>query len=192
MSAWRRENSNAMMVLVVLADGTQIRGTILVPRDKTLRDVLIQPEPFFDVECQVNGTVLVSKPLVRTVRSIDMPKGDQLDNCLRALEKMDVYGILKLDKTATVEQVKQAAKDEMRRFPIPLGGTSVLPKEVLEYMGAMRKRIEIARDEVLAAIAAASERTAAKDANMKAMQRPVSSSGAANASFGGRVKATAA
>ena len=195
ISAWRRENSNAVLVLVVLSDGTEIRGTMLIPRDKSMREVMIQPEAFFDIECQINGPVLVAKNLVRTMRAIEMPKADQLDLSLKALEKMDVYGILKLDKTTeiTAEMVKIAARDQMKRFPIPLGGTSVLPQEVLDYITVMRKRIEVARTELVASITAAAEKAAQKEANVKAMARPSPgmSAGNANGGFGNRIKPAA-
>jgi hypothetical protein len=177
LTAWRRENSNANLVLVVLSDGTEIRGTILVPRDRTLRELITQPEPFFDVECQVNGQVLVSKTMVRMLRAIEMPRNDQLDQSLRALEKLDPWGVLKVEKDADAATITTAAREQLKRYPIPLGGASVLPKEVFDYINAMRRRIEIARDELLAALKAAEERAAARKANERAMQRPPSAAG---------------
>lgn len=191
ITAWRRENSNAVLVLVVLSDNSTIRGTMMVPRDKSLRELMIQPESFFDIECQVNGPVMVAKNLVRTMRSIDMPKADQLDLSLKALEKMDVYGILKVEKDADVEAVKTAARNELKRFPVPLGGTSVLPKEVLDYIMIMRKRIEIARDELTASIVAADEKTKQKEANAKAMLRAPVAGGANSSMFGTKIKPAA-
>lgn len=189
LSAWRRENSNPVLLAVTLTDGTELRGTILVPRDRSLRELIIQPETFLDFDCQMNGPMLIAKSTLRSLRAIEPPKADQLDQSLKALEKMDVYGILKVDKSADAETIKAAAREQLKRFPIPLGGTSVLPKEVLDYLTTMRKRVEVARTELLASLEAQAAKAAKQEAMAKTAPRPLGSgpSGAA----AGRVKPAA-
>lgn len=152
LTAWRRQNSEAQILEACMADGTVIRGTMLIPRDKSVRDFIGQPEPFLEIECNENGLMLLAKTQLRYVRPIEMAKADQLERQMKQLEKLDAFGVLKLPKTATQQQVDDAAA-RMIELYVPMAEmVPLLPPEVVEYMAVVKKRIETARSEIAAVL----------------------------------------
>jgi len=150
ITEWRRQNSEPHILEVCLADGTIIRGTMLIPRDKSVREFIGQPEPFLDIECNENGQMLLSKVQLRYVRPIELPKADNLERQMKQLEKLDAFAVLKLPKTATQAQVDEAAASLLDVYVPMEEMVPLLPPEVLEYMAAMKKRIEAAKAEITA------------------------------------------
>lgn len=147
IAVWRRQNSDHCLLEIVFADGTIIKGALLLPRDKTLREYLAQPEPFVEIELAESGSVMISKTQLRTLRPIELPKADQLQGRLRALEKMDAFQALRIARTATIDEVKAAAVTMRAVYDPSL--CQAAPAEVADYLASMRRRIDAAEKEII-------------------------------------------
>lgn len=69
VATWRRQNSDPLAIELVLIDGSAVKGNVLIPRERTLRDVVNGPEPFVEVDCTDGGMMLFAKSSLRSVRS---------------------------------------------------------------------------------------------------------------------------
>jgi DnaJ-domain-containing protein 1 len=149
ISAWRRQNSDVVTVDLVLTDSTIMKGKMLQPRDKTMRDMLNDPaNNFLEFECFQLGHMVLAKSQIRTMRKNEMPKVDQLETRERALENSDPFAILGVPKTATRDTIRQAYLNLARRYhPDRFSGTE-LPGEVSEYLNSMARRINLAYAEL--------------------------------------------
>lgn len=148
MAEWRRQNSIATLIEVVLVDGTELRGTMLVSRDKGLRELLSEPDPFVEIECRVNGSMLLAKTSLRYVRAVAMPKADQLESRLRTVEKLNAYGVLKLPRNADPAAVRTAADQVLQLYDPARAAAAGMPSEVVEYFAAMSRRAQLACTEI--------------------------------------------
>jgi hypothetical protein len=167
INSWRKQNSDQTMIEVMLSDGTVIRGSMMQPRDKTVRETISQPDPFLDLECDDGSTILIAKAQLRYVKPIEMPKSDHLERRLKMLEKMDVYAILRLQRGCDPGTVEASAERLMNLYDPERTTGRGLPSEVVEYMRAMSRRVETARAELISLLeaeAAAAVRIAARAA----------------------------
>ena len=156
IAVWRKQNSDNCLLEIVFADGTVVKGALLLPRDKTLRDYLAQPEPFVEIETAESGAVMISKTQLRTLQQVELAKADQLQGRLKALEKMDAFQVLRLTRTATADEVTAAATAMRAVYDPSL--CEAAPPEVADYLASMRRRIDTAEKEILDLAKAAARR----------------------------------
>jgi hypothetical protein len=157
MSAWRRQNSDPLAVDIVLDDGTPMKGNILMPRDKNLRDLFNASELFFEFECFRLGPMVLSKSSVRSVRQNTVPAGDQLEKRLKSLERSDPFQILGVERNANREAVRQAYITMARNYHPDRFMRIDMPGEMVEYVNAMARRINHAYSELQGLFGAAGE-----------------------------------
>jgi DnaJ-domain-containing protein 1 len=151
ISAWRRQNSDVVTVDLVLIDSTIMKGRILQPRDKTLRDLMNDANnQYLEFECFQLGHLVLAKSQVRTIRKNEMPRADQLETRERAIEQSDPFVILGVQKSSSRETIRQAYINLARRYHPDRFAGSDLPGEVAEYLNAMARRINLAYAELSA------------------------------------------
>lgn len=148
LSAWRRQNSDPQAVNIVLTDGTTLTGTMLVPRDKQLRDVFNTPDMFLEFEDFRLGTTVLAKTSIRTIRPNTMPANDQLEKRTKALEKSDPFQILGVLKNVDREALRAAYVSQARLYHPDRFVGADLPPEVFEYINAMARRVNAAYAEL--------------------------------------------
>ena len=148
MDAWRRQNSDTNLIEVQLVDGTMLKGTVLVQREKSLKDVFCSAEPFIDFQCSVSGELVLGKAAVASVRPCKQINADQLDRRLKMLEKSDAFGVLKVPKTVDREKVRDAYLTLTRIYHPDRYAGAELPVEVVEYLNSMTRRINAAYSEI--------------------------------------------
>jgi hypothetical protein len=160
INSWRRQNSDVVPLVIHLHDGTVVRGNIMQPRDKTLREVFNMPDPFIDFEDAAAGDMIIAKTAIKSVRKHDIPIADQLDKKLSALEKADPHRILGLGKSATGEEIHTAYLALARAYHPDRFAAAGLPPEVSEYLETMTRRVNVAYSElssIVRAVAPADE-----------------------------------
>lgn len=146
MAAWRRQNSDAIQMEVKLVDGSVLRGTMLIQREKTLKEVFSSGDPFIDFDCLINGEIVLSKTGIATIRQLRKAQPDQMERRAKLLDKSDAFAVLKLQKTADLAKVEQAYEALTKSYdPQAAAG---MPPEVVEYMTAMSRRIAAAYGEL--------------------------------------------
>jgi DnaJ-domain-containing protein 1 len=149
INAWRRQNSDPVQLLIIMADGSRIRGNILQPRDKTLREYFNLPEPYIDFDCFENGEVVLAKTSIVSLRRNALPNADQIDKKLRGIEKANPQQILGVGKSATRDEIHKAYLALARLYHPDRFALSNLPPEVAEYLDTMSLRINVAYSELV-------------------------------------------
>lgn len=144
ITAWRRQNSDALAVDLQLHDGTLLRGNLLMPRDKQLRDVFNLPEPFIDFDCFRFGPTVLAKSAIRSIRKSNMPSADQLEKRLKQHENADPYQILGVAPDADHDTIRQSYITLARNYHPDRYMRVDLPAEVAEYINAMARRVNAA------------------------------------------------
>lgn len=148
LATWRKQNSDPMTVDMVLSDGTKMRAIVMVPREKTLKDVFNVTDTFLEVECLENGPIVFQREALRSVRPSALPKAIQLDKRLAAAEKLHAHQTLGVPKTADLETIV-AAHDQMKdKYDPARADAAGMPSEVVEFMAAMGRRLDAARQEL--------------------------------------------
>ena len=150
MSAWRRQNSNPVLVEIQLTNGKMMRGTILVQREKMLKDILSSPDLFLEFECSVSGEMVLAKSSIDMVHPFKQVSADQLDKQLKLLEKSEAFSVLKVSKTADRAAIRSAYLALQRIYHPDRYAGIELPAEVTEYLNAATRRINAAYSELIA------------------------------------------
>jgi DnaJ domain len=148
MSGWRRQNSEPTLVELTLTDGSTFKGTVLVLREKHLRDVINGPEQFIEIETQHSGMITIAKSAIKLVRLGTIPAADQLDKRLAAINSCDSFEIFGLQHTATLDEVRAAFVKLAHQYHPDRYATSELPTEILAYLNIMIRRINAAHAEL--------------------------------------------
>lgn len=160
LTAWRKQNSDPATVDLVMTDGTKVRAVVLVPRDKILKDVFNVDDTFIEVECLENGSMVFARTAIRSVKPAGLPKADQLERRSKAVEKLGCHAVLEVGRTANMETVARAYARLSAKYDPAQMTTEGLPPEVLDYLAAMRVKIDTAFAE-LSAIDALTQKPAA-------------------------------
>jgi len=164
MAVWRRQNSDVIHVELQMADGSVRRGTVLLSRDKTLREFLnIGAEAFIDFECKRDGAVVLAKSSVRAVRQedpkkqSDQAKVDALAARQTELDKTDHYKVLGVPTNIDPDGLRKAYITKARTYHPDRFAESELPAEIFEYLNAMTRRLNAAYEELSNTVEAAAK-----------------------------------
>jgi DnaJ-domain-containing protein 1 len=150
LSAWRRQNSDPVSVIVVLLDGSILTGTLLLPRDRQLRDLFNTPDAFIDFDDFRNGPTILGKSSIRSIRANTLPQADQIEKRLKILDKSDPFQILGVAKDADRETLRAAYVSLVRTYHPDRFAEAGLPVEVTDYINTMARRINAAYSELQA------------------------------------------
>ena len=160
MAVWRRQNSDTVTVELTLTDGSRLKGSLLLSRDKTLREFFNMGEAFVDFDCKRDGPTVIAKTSIRAIRQDDLKsKGDQakidaLAERKAELEKTDPYKILGVPTNIDSDGLHKAYISRARTYHPDRLGDIAVPSEVLDYLNAMCRRINAAYEEIDAALEA--------------------------------------
>ena len=179
MATWRRNNSDTHPVEIQLADGTTLRGSLLISRDKSLRDFFnIQTDPFFDFECKREGAIVLAKSSVRRIlpegaqKKDDQAKIDALAARHAELERSDPYKLLGVSIGIDAEALRKAYIGKARQYHPDRFADAGLPAEVFDYLNAMTRRVNAAYEDIGEVIAAAEKRAEQAAAGAAAAVKP--------------------
>jgi DnaJ domain len=148
MNAWRRQNSEPTAIEVTLTDGSTLKGTVLVQREKHLRDIFNGPEQFLELDTPFGGLFTVAKSSIKLVRPGSIPEADQLAKRLAAIEKSDSFAVLGLPHSADMTAIRAAFVKLAHQYHPDRYVTVELPTEVMAYLNLMIRRINAAHTEL--------------------------------------------
>jgi hypothetical protein len=165
MATWRRQNSDTHPVELELIDGSVLRGTLLVSRDKTMREFFnVGTDAFVDFDCKLDGPIVLAKASVRKVRiesaqkQGDQSKIDALAARRAELEKADPYKLLGVAPNGTAEDLHKAYITKARMYHPDRYADAGLPPEVFDYLNAMARRINGAYKDLDGTMASATKK----------------------------------
>jgi hypothetical protein len=145
-----RERVNRTLVAITLSDDTVMTVAVRMPLSNRLGDALNAPDPFLDVVTAGGEQQYIAKTAIRSVRSMEMPKADQLDLEARqaGFAELDPHAVLGISKDAPPDEVRQAYHRMARLYHPDRIASYELPKEIKDYARAMLVRINLAFEQL--------------------------------------------
>lgn len=132
------------LVEVTLSDGSVLKGRIFTSVSKHLADELNGQTAFLDFQSTNGDKALLAKARIATVTSFETPKADQLDRTLQQAESFDAYEILRIERGASLEEIKSAYHRLAKAYHPDRFAASALPPEMADYVSAMSRRLNLA------------------------------------------------
>lgn len=137
-------------VSIELNNGRLLMGIVEKPRSKTLAEYFNNGDAFIDVTL-VDGTLVqVAKSAIATCEQVVTAKPDPLKSASAMPDADNPLTVLGLQSLESKEQVRQAYLARMRLYHSDRFGGVELPREVIDHMEQMTKRINAAYRSALA------------------------------------------
>jgi DnaJ like chaperone protein len=135
---------------MTLSDDTVMTVSMRLPLSNKLADALNAPDMFLDVVTAGGEQQYIAKSDIRAVRSVELPKADQLDLDARhaGLADLDPHALLKVEKGASPEEIRQAYHSMARLYHPDRIASYELPAEIKDYARAMLVRINLAFEQL--------------------------------------------
>jgi DnaJ-domain-containing protein 1 len=146
-----REDSVARVpVFLTLTDNSVLTVSVRLPLTRKLADALNNADQFLDTLSPTGQQQFIAKSLVRTVRSANVPKADQIDTEKGApgTPTFDPYALLKVEHGASPEEIRQAYHRMARLYHPDRIASFDLPPEVVDYVRTMLVRINLAFEQI--------------------------------------------
>ncbi|WP_290546567.1 J domain-containing protein [Aestuariivirga sp.] len=146
----RDDKANRTPVFVTLADGSVVTVSIRMPLSNRLGDALNNGDIFLDAVSPSGQQQYISKSMIRSVRSANVPNTDQLDVSPSApgTANFDPYQVLKVAKNASPDEIRQAYHRMAKLYHPDRISSFDLPDEVMDYVRAMLVRINLAFEQI--------------------------------------------
>lgn len=146
----RDDKVNRTPVFLTLTDGSAMTVSVRLPLSNRLGDALNNDDVFLDALSPTGQQLFLAKSAIKSVRSANVPKADQLELEGRApgTPAFDPYVVLKVAKDATPEEIRQAYHRMARLYHPDRIASFELPEEVMEYVRAMLVRINLAFEQI--------------------------------------------
>ncbi|WP_395688675.1 J domain-containing protein [Aestuariivirga sp.] len=146
----RDDKANRTLALVTLDDDSTLTVSVRMPLSNRLGDALNNADQFLDALTVGGQQIYISKSSIRSVRSAALPKTDQLDLDGRGqlMPGFDPYAVLKVQKGASADEIKQAYHKMARLYHPDRIASYELPEEVKDYVRAMLVRINLAFEQI--------------------------------------------
>jgi hypothetical protein len=134
----------AMPVEAAFADGTVVRGKLLLPAGKTMADVLNGAGVFLEFEPYGGERSYIAKAQLASIKMMGVPKLPNLKARLKDYDGFDPFAVLGVSPGAAREEIRQAYIALAKTYHPDRYATAELPAEVIEYLFAMARRINAA------------------------------------------------
>lgn len=146
----RDDKANRSPVFLTLQDGAVLTVSVRLPLSNRLGDALNNGDAFLDVQTPSGQQQFIAKAAIRSVRSANVPRVDQLDVEGRApgTASFDPYAVLKVAKDASPEDIRHAYHRMAKLYHPDRIASFDLPEEVMDYVRAMLVRINLAFEQI--------------------------------------------
>lgn len=145
---YQRHNRTPVSVSVTLANGQTLRGTLFVPKTKSLMEELNRGEPFLEFESYDGAKMFIARTNIGSVKEFNIPKVDQLEKKVGMLDQFDAHEVLGVKSDADKIAIRQAYLNLAKTYHPDRFARLDLPKEVFEYLSAVATRVNLAYSEL--------------------------------------------
>lgn len=135
---------SAVPIEVTFADGTLVKGKMLLPLGKHVAETLNGPASFIEFEPYGGERCFVAKAQVAAVKLVGMPKAASLASRVRDLDGFDPYSVLGVAAGTPPEQIHASYVKLAKAYHPDRYATADLPDEVRDYLSAMARRVNSA------------------------------------------------
>lgn len=135
-------------VEIVLEDGQEISGRVVLPPGRTLTEALNGATSFIELEPSGGERMFVAKSALHLVRPRTLPTKPDLWAGPTEGANFDPYGVLGLQPGAPREQVREAYLRLAKTYHPDRYAASELPHEVKDYLSVMARRVNAAYDAI--------------------------------------------
>jgi hypothetical protein len=136
--------TSAVPVEAAFADGSLLKGKLLLPLGKSVADTLNGGGGFIEFEPYGGERSFIAKAQLVSVKPIGVPRAQSLNARVRDTDAFDPYAVLGLYEGASREEAREAYFRLAKLYHPDRYATAELPEEVREYLAAMARRINAA------------------------------------------------
>jgi hypothetical protein len=136
--------SGGLAVEITTDDGEMQAGRLSIPLGRSLADALNSPGTFIEFEPWGTERIFLAKAALRRVRVIQAPRPESLKGRIAAADSFDPHTILGIPVAATYEDAKAAWHRLSKAYHPDRYANAELPPEVVDYLGAMARRVNAA------------------------------------------------
>ena len=150
MFSGRDDRINRTPVFLTLTDQSVVTVSIRMPLSNRLGDALNNADVFLDALSPSGQQIFIAKSSIRSVRSANVPKADQLDteNGAPGTPSFDPYAVLKVSKDASPDEIRHAYHRMAKLYHPDRIASFDLPEEVMDYVRTMLVRINLAFEQI--------------------------------------------
>ena len=154
---YQRHNRAPVSVSITLANGQTLRGTLFVPKTKSLMEELNRGEPFLEFESYDGTKMFIARTNIGAVKEFNIPKVDQLEKKVGMLDQFDAHSVLGVKTDADRAEIRHAYLNLAKTYHPDRFARLELPKEVFEYLSAVATRVNLAYSELRGSVSAGDE-----------------------------------
>ncbi len=137
-----KSETRAIPVRIVYDDGTEVEGSILIPKLSDFSELLSACGPFLTFSSEDGEKSFIATGKIRTVEILGVPKVKPLDS--RKRESENPYSILGVSTDATEADIKKAFHVKSKEYHPDRFMAVDPPEEIVEYLNAMTQAINYA------------------------------------------------
>ena len=136
-------DTSGVSVVLMLIDGTELKGRLASPNGRSIADILNGAMQFLEFEEYAGARIYLAKPAIGQIRLASPARGQSLARMCDA-DGFDPYAILGLPLGARFEDVRVAYRDKAKIYHPDRYANAELPEEVKRYLEDMARRINAA------------------------------------------------
>ncbi len=145
---------NGVPIEITTDTGEVLAGRLLVAMGRSPVDVLNGPGTFIEFEPWGGAAVLISKSSLRTIKVVQVARPENLKSRVLAADSFDPHGVLGVQAGVGFDEVKAAWHRLSKAYHPDRYASAELPQEVVDYLGAMARRVNAAYAALETALAA--------------------------------------
>jgi DnaJ domain len=141
-----KQQEGPVSVEIVLEDGRELQGKLLIPPGRTLAEMLNGGASFIEF-APINGErMFIAKSALHAVKPTNVPDTPDLWAGPTEGGSFDPFAVLGVKVDASREEVREAYFNLAKVYHPDRYATAELPAEVREYLSVMARRINAAYD----------------------------------------------
>ena len=129
---------------LTLDDRQILKGELLMPSTRPVQDVLNGPGVFLEFRAYGGDVELIAKSAIRALKLTRVPSASQLRRVIRGEDSFNPHQTLGVSTGASHDEIRKAYVDLAKIYHPDRFSNAELPKEVMEYLEAMARRINLA------------------------------------------------